>query len=186
MYLRTALFSITILLLAGCSADPAVTPTVAPSPEVSRPETLVNVDEIHKLLQEVETKTGGPVRFLEASVNTAYFEIQVQDPKKPENVDSFQLRNGKLESVPMKTSGAAENITAAAMPLSDWNVAALPTLLAAVKKEGAELEGGKPPHIFVTRGTTGQPEWNVFLSGSRKTVYLTATLGGEIVTLETR
>ena len=64
-----------------------------------------------KLLAEVERQAGKPFRFLELRASQAYFEVQVQDPLKPENADSYQRRSDTpLRKVPLRTSGASAEV----------------------------------------------------------------------------
>lgn len=139
-----------------------------------------------KLLAEVERQAGKPFRFLELRASQAYFEVQVQDPLKPENADSYQRRSDTpLRKVPLRTSGAsAEVLTQSSMPIGDLKLESLPSLLQAAEKQARDLEGRKEPNILIRRGMKGEPEWNLYLPGSRKTVHVRATLGGKILSVE--
>lgn len=173
-------------LLAGCGAAPPVTPTpVTAAPQVAN---FVDEKELKRLLNEVEKEAGKPFRFLELRVSKGYFEVQVQDPSKPENADSYQSRNDvALRKAPLRTSGAsAQVLTQSSIPIRDLKIDALPKLLQAAEKEAKDLEGRQDPNMLINRGMKGDPEWNLYVSGSRKTVHVRATLSGKILSVEKR
>ena len=174
-----------ILLLNGCSSPP---PATTPTPQQQPANNLMDEKEMKKLLVEVQRQAGKPFRFLELRAGKAYFEVQVQDPMKPENADSYQCRSGTpLRKVPLRTSGAsAEVLTQSSMPIGDLKLEALPALMQAAEKQEKDLEGRQDPTILIKRGMKGDPEWNLYLPGSRKTVHVVATLSGKILSIDSR
>ena len=181
----TKRFLLLCFLLGGCAAAPPVAPStpVSPAPQV---ENFVDEKELKKLLSEVEHLAGKPFRFVELRASKSSFEVQVQDPLKPANADSYQCRSDvALRKVPLRTSGAtAEVLTQSSMPMGDLKVEALPSLLRAAEKQAKDLEGRQPPTMLIRRGMKGDPEWNLYLSGSRQIVHVRATLGGKILSVE--
>ena len=172
-------------LFCGCSPAPPANPSLhsTPAPSV---ENLMDAKEIKKQLAEVERQAGKPFRFLELRASKGYFEVQVQDPNTPENADSYQCRTDTpLRKMPLRTSGAsAEVLTQSSMPVRELRIEALPSLLEAAEKQAKDLEGRQDANILINRGMKGEPEWNLYVPGSRKTVHVRATLEGKILSVD--
>lgn len=173
------------LFLAGCSSAPPLSTPVSSTP-VQRVENFLDERELKRLVAEVEQQAGKPFRFLELRATRSSFELQIQDPSKPENADSYQCRSDtSLRKVPLRTSGAsAQVLTQSSMPMGDLKIEALPKLLQAAEKQAKDLEGRQEPNILINRGMKGEPEWNLYVSGSRKTVHVRASLDGKILSVE--
>ena len=183
-------FLLALALWSGCATSgvaPTATPVAVTTPAPPA-RSLVDLGEIKRLLNEVGQRAEGPVRFLEFTVTEGHFEIQVQDPKKPENADSYQFRSGgKLEKIPLRTNGAtAQQLTEASIPLEKLKLDSLPTLLAAAESKAKGLEGRRPATMLVHRAPNGTPEWDVFVTGSRRTVDVSASLDGKINSIAVR
>ena len=175
------------LLQVGCRRPELPGATASSTPEV---QNFTNVDDLRRVLIEVGQQVAGPVRFLKMSAGKSYFEIEVQDPHRPDQIDTFERSlssHGQLRKIPMKTSGAsAADLSAASIPLQDVKLEALPELLKQLKQQSTEVANPRPPHFLIVRAPGGRPTWTLFQEGDRKNAELEATLDGKILKWEVR
>jgi hypothetical protein len=89
---------------------------------------------------------------LKIAMYDSYASAQVQDPAKPENIDSYTYTKGKLsEAKPVKILGSGK-ISDNVFPLKDVNLAGIPELTKEMMRKLAEVEGGKMVGYTVERG----------------------------------
>src|SRR5256885_4814431 len=100
------IFIVIGLLAAGCpqmERRPAE-PNHArpPTPEELDAATLAAATKYHEgthaleAIQQVRKAVGEPFRVLEINIHTTSVNVQVQDPKKKENVDEYEVDGGEL------------------------------------------------------------------------------------------
>lgn len=122
---RCALAAITclaVLALAGCRQ---LGETLRRPPAVTTAE-LFETDLIARTVREVEAKVGAPLRVLDLAAENGGLRIQVQDPAKPENVDQYELRDGRLAGpLPVKLLGPG-TLAASLFPISAVDLARIP------------------------------------------------------------
>lgn len=89
---------------------------------------------------------------LKLSFYDSYAMAEVQDPSKPENIDGYTWRDGKLSPPnPVKIIGngkIADNV----FPLKDVNIAGLPDLTKEIGEKLKDVEGGSMVGYVVSRG----------------------------------
>jgi hypothetical protein len=106
-------------------------------------------DFVTQLTQAVGIENPNILKLL---IYDSHASAQVQDPSKPENIDSYTYRNGKLsEPTPVKIYGGGK-ISDNVFPLKDVNLDGIPALNKEMLEKLAEVEGGKMIGYTVERG----------------------------------
>jgi hypothetical protein len=118
-------------------------------------------------------KVGGSAHFLELTVYPGYAIAQIQDPKKHENVDQYELRGGDVSNEgPVKFVG--EQPTAKDLDFTcvdgatlDWT--AVPKMVTDAPAR-LKIEEGKVSHAIFKRNLPFSKDavWRVYVSGPRK------------------
>lgn len=137
------------------TVEPGRTPTVPYPPK--RPadgerlfEDAAQLDDFVSALAEA-VGTDNP-NVLKISLYDQYAMVEVQDPKKPENIDGYTWRDGKLSAPnPVKIIGNGK-IEDNVFPLKDVNIAGLPDLTKEVMEKLKDVEGGKMIGYVINRG----------------------------------
>ncbi len=120
-----------------------------------------------------KTKIGGATRILEMLIYPNYGYAQIQDPKKLENVDQYDMRDGNVEDgAPVKFIGnqpTAADLKATTFDVDEVDFTAIPKI---VKDASAQLkiDDGKVTHIILKRPLPFEKEvrFRVYVDGSRK------------------
>lgn len=114
------------------------------------PPDLFGTTLIADTAREVEAKVGAPLRLLDLEAENGRLSFQVQDPKKPENVDQYELRNGRLEGPhPVQLMGDG-NLEENLFLLSEVDLTKIPTFTReALAKLG--IEGAKPTSLRIRK-----------------------------------
>lgn len=103
-----------------------------------------------KLLADLKSKMGDNPRLLRVQAERHFATFQFQDPKKPENVDAWQLRDGRLEGpAPVQLIGDGELEPS----LFHWSEVALGKIpeLCKTALEKLNLEAGEVVGVDVQR-----------------------------------
>ena len=133
-----------------------------------------------------ETVGAEDPNVLKLLVYESHVSIQVQDPNKPENVDSYTYRNGSLGSAtPVKLIGGGkleENV----FRLSEVNIAALPTLTEEVMGKLSDIEGGSMVGYSIGRGLPFDKNIGIspLVNSSRKSISAKADKNGKLTKWE--
>lgn len=122
---------------------------------------------------KLKAKVGGPVHLLELSLYADHMDVQIQDPKKHENVDGYELRDGQVgDAEPVKFAGTtptAKDLDEVTVDIALVDFGAVPKMVtdAAVQ---LKIDGGKVTHMILKRGRPFNDEvrWRVYVSGARK------------------
>jgi hypothetical protein len=130
-------------------------------------------------------KVGGPLKLLEMLVYPTYAKIQAQDPKKAENVDEYEFRNGKVsDPVPVKIQkmGSGASLEPNLFPLDEVNLAGFAELITKAVA-AAKIDDGKATHVMIKRGLPFNKDitLRVFIKGTRKDGWVEADAKGNIV-----
>jgi hypothetical protein len=89
---------------------------------------------------------------LKLSFYDQYAMVELQDPKKPENIDGYTWRGGKLSLPnPVKILGNGK-ISDNVFPLKDVNINGLPDLTKEIMEKLKDVEGGHLTGYVVSRG----------------------------------
>jgi hypothetical protein len=117
-------------------------------------------------------KVGGPVRALELILYPQFAKMQAQDPKKKENVDEYEYRNGSVDDpAPVKLMGDSDQKTLEAnlFSLDTVDFTAVPKMVQDATQR-LNLEDGKVSHMILKRGLPFNKDvrWRVYVNGTRK------------------
>jgi len=135
-------------------AQPAVTP-------------FTNPEGVRKI---ITNGLGEGVELVELILYDAYAIIEARDPKKPENVDRYVIRNGELGAPsPVRLSSRdKDELKARAFKLKDVNVG-LATKLVQDAQARLSLEGAKVSHVILKSNLPFGKDvvWRVYVSSPR-------------------
>lgn len=141
--------------LAGCGSkavDEAMSEVRARN---SAPVDPFATDAVAKGAQELERQLGGPVRAFQVEIGAQRIVYQVQDPKKPENVDAYELKNGVLmPPQPVQLMLLGDPLDPKLYPLAEVPLARIPELANAALA-ALNLEDGKVMSMTVRRKFSG-------------------------------
>jgi hypothetical protein len=120
-----------------------------------------------------KAKVGGPARALELLIYPKYGYAQIQDPRKPENVDRYDVRDGVVTGVtPVKVVGpyrGPDTLATSTFSIDDVDFSAVPKMVADARAQ-LNIEDGKVTHIILQRPLpfASDVRFRVYLSGPRK------------------
>jgi hypothetical protein len=122
---------------------------------------------------KLKEKIRGRVRLLELALYPTYAFAKIQDPVKLENVDSYELRDGRVgDGEPVKFIGQVpteQDLEAITFDVSTIDAVAVPRMAAdAIKQLG--IEGGQVTHMLLKRGIpfNNEVRWRVYVNGTRR------------------
>jgi hypothetical protein len=142
----------------------------APAAATSGGDYLKDATGVHA---KFKAKVGGPVRLLELTLYPGYVLAQIQDPKKHENVDAYELRDGQVgDPEPVKFMGESPTVK----DLDEATVDAASVDFGAVARMAKDalmqlkIDDGKVTHMILKRGRpfNNDVRWRVYVSGTRK------------------
>ena len=125
---------------------------------------------------------------LKVVVYDSYAMAQVQDPKKPENIDGYTYRDGKMSAAaPVKIMGNGkieDNIFA----LNGVNFAALPALTKEIKEKLKDVEGSKMIGYTINRQLPFSKNIEIYAltDAARKSVRASADANGKLTKFEVK
>ena len=177
------------MLLVACSREvPVQKQSAVPPPPLSfeRPKPAFSYYEgthAADAVQQVRAKVGEPFRVLNIHINDDMIRMQVQDPKKPENVDQYTIDEGKMKDpAPVRLFGDTDQATLEANVFDPADVDF--TKIASLIREGDEkiqLEGRQISSVSIERNMFDDKRpimIDVNYRGSRKNGYLRADRRG--------
>jgi hypothetical protein len=128
----------------------------------------------------------GPRKVRDVNMYDSYVIFETQDPAKPENIDRYTYRNGKVgDFEPVNVSGQSqEDIEADVFPITDVNWGAIAGLSATFLAQ-TELEGGTVVLASVERNLPYQPDVRIDMSmiGLRRNASLQAAADGTVLSV---
>ena len=184
------------LLVAACGSD---TPTYQGTSDLSRPEGTIASPEnpgtvpagdflttpgaaqraIDTIVREVR-----PRRVRYVNMYDSYVIFEAQDPAKPENIDRYTYRYGRVgDFEPVNVSGQTqEDIEADLFGITDVDWGAMPGLAKTLQTQ-TDLEGGKVVLASVERNQPLDPNVRISMSmnGTRRNAALEATADGTVL-----
>jgi hypothetical protein len=122
---------------------------------------------------KLKAKVGGPVRLLELSLYAEHVGAQIQDPKKHENVDAYELRDGQVgDPEPVKfvgTTPTAKDLDEATVEIASVDFGAVPRMAKDALAQ-LKIDDGKVTHMILKRGRpfNNDVRWRVYVTGTRK------------------
>jgi hypothetical protein len=122
---------------------------------------------------QIRKAVAGKVMISELTLSDDYVEMQIQDPKRKENLDEYTYRDGKIgEPIPVKISGdyTQEDLDASLFPLESVDFGLVPTMILDAKQR-LKMPDGKAGILTLKRGWPFHNEvrWMVSVSDARHT-----------------
>lgn len=120
-----------------------------------------------------KTKIGGATRVLEMLIYPNYGYAQIQDPKKLENVDQYDMRDGNVEDgAPVKFIGdqpTAADLKETTFDIDEVDFASIPKIVKDAPVQ-LKIDGGKVTHIILKRPLPFNKDvrFRVYVDGERK------------------
>lgn len=146
------------VLLAACSREGVVhqQSSMAPAPMPKpRPAAVSYYERTHaaEAIQQIRAKVGEPFRVMNVRIDDDSVSAEVQDPKKKENVDRYEVDGGELKAPrPVRLIGDTDQDTLEANLFDpagvDW--AKIPEILRQ-GNEKVQLEGRELTSISIAR-----------------------------------
>jgi hypothetical protein len=125
---------------------------------------------------------------LKVTVYDLYAMVEVQDPKKPENIDGYTWRDGKLSQPnPVRIIGNGK-IGDNVFPLKDVNFAGLPDLTKEIGEKLKDVEGGSMIGYTISRGLPFSKDVRILglTNSTRKSVSTEADKNAKLKKFEVR
>ena len=179
---------VVLALLAACSgeiSDKKQTAESSPKPQAPPPPPKVSYYEgthAADAIAQIRAKVGEPFRVVNIDIDDDTVRLKAQDPKNKENVDEYEIENGKLEPPKPVRLIATDQKTLEAnlFDPTDVDLSKVPDLLREAN-EKVQLEGRKLSDVTIARDMFegGRPVMmDVNYRGTRKTGYLRADRHG--------
>jgi hypothetical protein len=99
---------------------------------------------------QLGARVSGPIRVLRVYVYPDWARFFVQDPKKPENVDAYDYRNGLLQGPTAVQLSGGGSVSKNVFNLDDVDLSSVPRVVTAVVSK-AGLEGGTLSTLSIER-----------------------------------
>jgi hypothetical protein len=122
---------------------------------------------------KLKAKVGGPVRLLEMSLYADHVAAQIQDPKKHDEANEYELRDGQVgDPDPIKfvgTAPTAKDLDEGTFDLGTVDFGAMAKMVKDAPEQ-LKIEGGKVTHMILKRQRpfSNDVRWRVYVSGTRK------------------
>lgn len=180
--------SVALLLVVACNREIPVQKqsVVTPPSPFERPKPAFSYYEgthAADAIAQVRAKVGEPFRVLNIHINEDMIRMQVQDPKKPENVDQYTIDEGKMrDPAPVRLFGDTDPSTLEANVFDPADVDL--TKIASLIREGDEkiqLEGREMSSLSIERNMFDEKRpimIDVNYRGTRKNGFLRADRRG--------
>ena len=125
---------------------------------------------------------AGRVMISELHLYDKYVKMQIQDPKRKENLDEYTYRDGKMdEGIPVKISGdyTQEDLDGSMFPLESVDFGLVPTMIQDAKQRLKMLDGA-PGSLSLKRGWPFHNEvrWMVSIKDARHMGFVEYDLKG--------
>ncbi len=128
------------------------------------------------------------LKLLDLTLYDDYAIAKVQDPNKPENVDSYTWRAGRLDKpVPVRLFGGGK-LEDNLFSLKEVNIDGLPELTSEIMEKLKDVEGAKMTGYTIIRDLSFKREIEIhpLASGIRKGVYAIADKDAKLKEFEVR
>jgi hypothetical protein len=157
-------------LAAVALAVLSVPPPAAPGQKAPAVDLLVDASD---LPVQIRKAVAGRVMVHELTLSDDYAKLQIQDPRRKENLDEYTYRDGKLgDPIPVKLSGdyTQEDLDAFCFPLESVDFALVPVMIQDAKQR-LKMPEGKTSTLSLKRGWpfNNDVRWYVGVSDARHT-----------------
>jgi hypothetical protein len=113
-------------------------PPAAPGEKPGQKARAVNLfEDDSDVPVQIRKAVAGKVMISELTLSDDYVKMQIQDPKRKENLDEYTYRDGKMdEGIPVKISGdyTQEDLDASMFPLESVDFSLVPTMIQDAKQ----------------------------------------------------
>lgn len=156
-------------------------------------ESAETLDSIQQLLYDIPGLKGKELHFL----NGLYFydyrggviSVDLQDPNKPENVDTYTYSNGEWQiQRPVTITGNGHfPLKLLLAPLDDVKFSTAKKVYDIAVEKSKTIEGAEPTqHIYFTQiNAVHVKEWYVMISGARRRYRITFDVNGRMKEMRT-
>lgn len=139
-----ALFVLAALPVAGCRQLSAA---LQGAQQNAAPD-LFGSDLVARTVRDLEAKVGAPLQLLDLQAENGRIRVQVQDPKRPENVDQYELHDGTLDGPhPVQLLGPG-NLAASLYSISEVDLTRIPAFTQAALGKLA-FEDARPTSLRI-------------------------------------
>jgi len=131
---------------------------------------------------QIRKAIEGRVMISELHLYDTYVKMQIQDPKRKENLDEYTYRDGKMdEGIPVKISGdyTQEDLDGSMFPLESVDFRLVPTMIQDAKTR-LKMPDGQPGSLSIKRGWPFHNEvrWMVSIKDARHMGFVEYDLKG--------
>jgi hypothetical protein len=133
-------------LFAGCRqlTDSLHRATQAPAPDLFGSEVIAH------FVRDVEARVGAPLRVLDLEASGGQVRFQVQDPKKPEDVNQYELLPKGLQGPqPVQVLGSG-SLAGSLYPIAEVDLTKIPAFTRAALAE-LGIEGATPTSLRIRK-----------------------------------
>ncbi|CAN5560559.1 hypothetical protein BH10ACI2_BH10ACI2_13150 [soil metagenome] len=195
-------FGLVVFVSLGCGImERLKSAAKTKAPDTNRPDTppgkkTANGEKLFEsnaglqdFISQLTTAVGADnPNLLKLSFYDSYAMAEVQDPKKPDNIDGYTYRDGKLSPPnPVKILGSGK-IGDNVFPLKDVNLDGLPALTKEVMEKLKDVEGGHLTGYVVSRGLPFSKDVRIMplTDGTRKSISSEADKNAKLKKFEVR
>jgi hypothetical protein len=187
------------VLVAGAALGACSVSTTGTDSETTA--STLPVDLLHdrgraaEAMTAIERAVGAtPAQSAEVLVYPQYMNVDAQDPKILDHINTFEWRDGTVSGPdPVHLSGPQENVDASLFPTSAIRWSDLPEYVSAVEAKARharpiKIEGARASYVIVQRSTSpdedGRIGMTIYLEGPRRSGRAELTASGEVVSLQ--
>ena len=123
---------------------------------------------------------GDGLKVREASFYPDYVIIEAQDPAKPQNIDSYTLRDGRIDPPTPVHLSASDIVEVQVFRVRDvdWSVVGD---VAGRAAQRLRIEDGRPSYAYVDKNDERELRLHVYVTSPRRSGYVEADLDGTII-----
>lgn len=159
----------------------AATPFVMPTRDPNAVKYFESADELNRIKAVFAEKIGGEVKVIKLVIDENRVEMQAQDPKKPENVDEYEYRDGVMKpAVPVRLMGGGK-LEDNLIKLNDVALEKIPELTREALERSKNLENPKILLVQTHLTTDGKPQILINVESTRKSAMLTCDIKGKVI-----
>jgi hypothetical protein len=149
-------------------------PPAAPGQKPGQKAPAINLfEDASDVPVKIRKAVAGKVMISELTLSDKYVTLQIQDPRRKENLDEYTYRDGEMgEPIPVKISGdyTQEDLDGSLFPLESVDFGLVPTMIQDAK-ERLKMPDGKAGILTLKRGWPfhNDVRWMVSVSNARHT-----------------
>jgi hypothetical protein len=139
--------------------------------------------EVNKCIAALKKARGEKMKLLTLEVFAKYIVVQVQDSNKPENIDTFDYRNGTLSDPSPVGRYEGDSLDSQLFDPAEIALDKIPDLVKEIQERAKDLEGSKATRILIRRWNPSNQEvqMRIYVSGSRRSATMTVDQSGKVM-----